>query len=84
MCQEASYGSGHHHGYCGCREPGHHGMSEHRHHQGGWYHPGHGFRRFHTREEMIARMEDYLKQLRAEAEGVEEYLAELRKQKGEA
>jgi hypothetical protein len=36
-------------------------------------------RRFPTKEEMIAEMEEYLKQLRAEVKGVEEHLAELKK-----
>jgi hypothetical protein len=36
-------------------------------------------RRFPTKEEMIAEMEEYLKQLHAEVKGVEERLAELKK-----
>jgi len=36
-------------------------------------------RRFPTREEIIGELEEYLKQLKAEAKGVEEHLAELRK-----
>jgi len=36
-------------------------------------------RRFPTREETIAEMEEYLKQLHAEAKGLEEHLAELKK-----
>jgi DNA anti-recombination protein RmuC len=36
-------------------------------------------RRFIPREEIIARLEEYLKQLQAEAKGVEERLAELKK-----
>ena len=35
-------------------------------------------RRFSTREERIARLEDYLSELRLEAQAVEERLAELR------
>jgi len=36
-------------------------------------------RRFLTREEVIAQLEEYLKQLQLEAKGVEERIAELRK-----
>ena len=39
-------------------------------------------RRFPTREEAIAQLEEYLKNLQAEAKGVQERIAELRK--GEA
>ena len=45
---------------------------------------GMGFgRRFISRDEIIARLEEYYKQLLAEARGVEERIAELR-QKGES
>ena len=53
-----------------------------------WRHPGYsGYRsrrfltrrRFPTREETIGRLEEYLKQLQAEAKGVEERIAELKK-----
>jgi len=55
---------GHHaHGDC-CRPEGLH----HRH-----FH-----RRFISREEKIARLEDYLGELRAEAKAVEEHLSELK------
>ncbi len=38
-----------------------------------------GFRRrFSTREERIARLEEYLKELQAELQAVQEYLAELK------
>ena len=41
---------------------------------------GMGFqRRFVSREEIAARLEEYLKNLQAEAKGVEERLAELKK-----
>jgi len=36
-------------------------------------------RRFPTREEIIAELEEYLKQLQAEVKGVEERIAEFRK-----
>jgi hypothetical protein len=41
---------------------------------------GYAQRRFPTREEIVKKLEEYLKQLRAEARGVEERLAELRKE----
>jgi len=37
-------------------------------------------RHFPTREEIVEELEEYLKQLRAEAKGVEERIAELRKE----
>ena len=42
---------------------------------------GHGFmqRRFIGKEEAIAKLEEYLKQLQAEVKGVEEHLAEMKK-----
>jgi len=54
-------------------------------HHGGRMHHGHGLggfeqRRFPTREEIIEGLEEYLKQLKAEAKGVEERLAELKKE----
>ena len=40
---------------------------------------GHGFhRRFATREERIAHLQEYLNELRAEAQAVEEHIAELK------
>lgn len=40
---------------------------------------GRGFRRcFSTREERIARLKEYLKELQAEVQAVQEYLAELK------
>ncbi len=55
---------------CNCGCGGHHG--------GGF---GHGFiqRRFITKDEIIAHLESYLMQLKAEAAGVEERIAELKK-----
>ena len=42
---------------------------------------GMGFgRRFISREEIISKLEEYLKQLQAEAKGVEERVAELKKE----
>ena len=67
-----------HHGYrgggcdcgCNCGCGGHHG--------GGF---GHGIiqRRFITKGEIITHLESYLMQLRSEAAGVEERIAELKK-----
>ncbi len=69
---------------CGCGGPGHH-MGHGRGHHGQGHHSGccctheHGLRRFYTRAEMIAGLEEYLADLRAEVKGVEERLAELKK-----
>jgi len=52
------------------------------HYWGGCCAPGHPFRRFPTKEESVAQLKEYLKDLQAEAKGVEEHIAELRK--GEA
>jgi len=66
-----------HTGDCGC---GHHGMREHAHHQGCCCYPDYGYRRFPTREEVTAQLEEYLRSLQAEVKGVEERLAELKKE----
>jgi hypothetical protein len=65
------------HGFCGFHDARPH--FHHRHDCSPHHHHGHGMRRFFTREEKIAHLEEYLKQLQAEIQGVEEYLAELRK-----
>ena len=63
-------GSGHHNSGCdcgcNCGCGGHHG--------GGFI-----SRRFISKEEIITRLEEYLKQLRSEAVGVEERIAEIKK-----
>jgi len=80
MCHENTYKFGGHHEDCGCGHPSHHGIREHWHQEQGYCcHPGYGMRRFPTREEIVAEMEEYLKQLQAEIKGVEEHLAELKK-----
>ena len=61
------YGGWHHRSYCGC--------GCHQHHGGMEFH-----RRFVSREEVINNLEEYLKQLQAEAKGVEERIAELKKE----
>ncbi len=72
MYREYGYGcEGHFH---------HHGHGEpyyggHHHHHGCCC----GVRHFPTREEMIEELEEYLEQLKAEVQGVEERLAELKK-----
>ena len=70
MCHQVS---------CSCERHTHISRSVQYHHEG--CHCGHGYpRRFHTREEIIQEMEDYLKQLHAEAKGVEERITELKKE----
>jgi hypothetical protein len=47
------------------------------------HHQDMGFRRrFVSREEIISRLEEYLKQLQAEAKAVEERIAEMKKNEG--
>ncbi len=78
------YGMGHH-GYqsggrphhsrgcdCGCN------CGCGSHHESGFA-PGFVQRRFVSKEEIITHMEEYLKQLRAEAAGVEERITEIKK-----
>jgi len=72
MCHQVDYG---------CEQ--HFRHSAHR----GWHHHedcccdfGYAPRRFPTREETIEGLEEYLKQLKDEAKGVEEQIAELRKE----
>jgi len=48
-------------------------------HHGSGFAPGFGQRHFISKEEIITHMEEYLKQLRAEAAGVEERITELKK-----
>lgn len=65
-----------------CKE--HHGRAGHGHHHGcggGSMHCAPGLfwgRRFFTREERIAELEEYLNALKAEASAVEETIAELK------
>ena len=65
-------GWGHHSGSCSCG----------CHHVGGRYH-GHGVfshRHFISKEEIIAKLQEYLNQLQAEAKGVEEHIDALKKE----
>ncbi len=74
MCHTSEYG---------CGYPAHHAPARASHHSWGCCcAPDYPHRRFLTREEVIAQLEEYLKNLQAEARGVEERIAELRK--GEA
>ena len=77
-------------GDCGCGGHEQHGIDREWHHPVGCscgchqHHEGMGFHRhFISREEIITRLEEYLKQLQAEAKGVEERIAEMKK-KGES
>ncbi len=66
-----------HQSECGCEQ---HARPAHvYHHQGSCCcGSGHAPRRFRTREEIAQQLEEHLKQLRAEARGVEERIAELK------
>jgi hypothetical protein len=50
-----------------------------RHHRGCCCDTGYTQRHFPTKEESIEELQEYLKQLKAEAKGVEERIAEFRK-----
>jgi hypothetical protein len=77
-----------HHDNCCCNRHSHHGLhhsygferhgcrcGRHEHHQDFGLH-----RRFISKEEIIASLENYLKDLKAEAQGVEEHIEELKKE----
>ena len=67
-----------HTGECGCGHQAHpspHGIGHHQGHCSG----GLGHRRFFTKEETNARLEEYLAYLKAEVKGLEEHIAELKK-----
>ena len=80
MCHEHPGHHGHAEGRTMCHEhPGHHG------HAGGCCCEGRGWgpdfpfrRRFPTRAERIARLEEYLQELQAEVQAVQERLAEMK------
>jgi len=65
---------------CDCEHHTHVLGRGHHHHEGCGCGHGHPPRRFPIREEIIQEMEDYLKQLHAEAKGVEERIAEIKKE----
>jgi len=60
------------------RHQGHRGGGCCRHEEHPWGHGMRFHRRFPTREERIAWLEEYLKDLQAEVKAVEEHLAELK------
>jgi len=64
---------------CGCGHRAQHTPRSEGHHHQGCCTPGFGHRRFLTREETIAQLEEYLTYLQAEAKGLEEHIAELKK-----
>jgi hypothetical protein len=74
-CHENQAGRGtYHYCNCGCGSGSHYGSMHHERDFGSF-----GRRRFISKEEVIAGLEEYLKQLQAEAKGVEERIAELKK-----
>jgi len=64
---------------CGCGQYTHHVPWGRWHHHRGCCMPSYG-RRFPTRDEVISELEEYLNDLRLEIKGVEERIAELRKE----
>lgn len=74
--QHHTHGEVQHHGHGGCCEG--HGPWQDRYGGGddcGCGHDRHFRRRFETREERVARLEEYLHALKAEAKAVEEQIA---------
>ena len=63
----------------GCGHPTHHTPWRTSFHHWGCCAPAYPPRCFPTKEEAITQLEEYLKQLQAEAKGVEERINELRK-----
>ena len=75
----------HHTSEFGCGYHNHHSYHGHHSHERAMHHHGggccalsHGHRRFYTKEEVINHLEEYLKQLQAEAKGVEEHINTLK------
>jgi hypothetical protein len=64
MCGHGEFYGHHGHGGCCCQPGGFPGRPFHRH--------------FPSQEERIARLEEYLKDIHAEAKAVEEHLAEIK------
>jgi hypothetical protein len=62
----------HHGGYCGCERPRHH-----HGHACGCGTNFHARRRFWTKEEKVARLEQYLEGLENEAQAVKEQIATM-------
>jgi len=66
---------------CGHGYPHHHAPDQASHHHWGYCcGSGYGRRRFHTKKEILTELEEYLEQLRAEIQGVEEHIAEIKKE----
>jgi hypothetical protein len=68
--------------HCGCQEGQECGCGHEHTHECGCgcgCHSGGFERRFQTKAEMIAELEDYLSELKTEVQAVEEHLADLRK-----
>ena len=66
---------------CGCGGHGHHEVSRAGIHGSDCCSMhGHGKRRFFSHKEVIAKLEEYLNDLRSEIKGVEERIAELKKE----
>ena len=90
MCCETHYSYGRHGygegtgmGYGHRKWGGHHSDCCCCCHHGGGRHHGHGGmmkRHFTSKAEIAAELEEYLKQLQAEARGVEEHIAKLKKE----
>jgi hypothetical protein len=64
MCGHSEFYGYYGHGGCCCQPGAFHGRPFHRH--------------FPSREERIARLEEHLKEIQAEAKAVEEHLAEMK------
>ncbi|MCK4791177.1 MAG: hypothetical protein KAV87_46020 [Desulfobacteraceae bacterium] len=64
MCGHGELYGHHSHGSCCCQPGGLHGRPFHQH--------------FPSREDRIARLEEHLKEIQAEAKAVEEHLAEMK------
>ena len=64
---------------CGCGHQAHHTAYGGSHHQQSCCAGGFGPRRFFSREETIAQLDEYLNSLKAEVKGLEEHIAELKK-----
>ena len=68
-----------HTGECGCGHQAHHTAYGGSYHQQSCCAGGFGPRRFFSREETIAQLDEYLNSLKAEVKGLEEHIAGLKK-----
>lgn len=69
-----------HHHDCDCERHFHHAPSRVWHHGDCRCDPGYAPRHFPTRQEIVEDLEEYATQLKAEVKGVEERIAELKKE----